>query len=43
MSGCDNRGLFGFGGWEWIIIIVLLVILFCPDIFSPNCKFDKCC
>jgi len=32
-----------FGGWEWIIIIVLLIIIFCPDIFSPKGRyFDKC-
>lgn len=32
-----------FGGWEWIIIIILLIIIFCPDIFSPKGRYiDKC-
>jgi Sec-independent protein translocase protein TatA len=32
----------GFGGWEWIIIIMLLIIIFCPDIFGPKRYIDKC-
>lgn len=47
MGDCyDNRGFFGLGGWEWIIIIVLFIIIFCPDIFSPKgkCNYNnKCC
>jgi|GEM_PF-729849 len=32
-----------FSGWEWIIIIILLIIIFCPDIFSPKGRYiDKC-
>ncbi len=42
MSGCNNQGFLGLGGWEWIIIVVLLIIIFCPDILSPKGKFDRC-
>lgn len=45
MGDCyGDRGLLGLGGWEWIIIIALIVIIFFPDIFSPKGKYiDKCC
>jgi len=41
MGDCYDKGF--FGGWEWIIIIILLIIIFCPDIFSPKGRYiDKC-
>lgn len=45
MGDCYNKGILGFGGWEWIIIIVLFIIIFCPDIFSPKGRYidNKCC
>lgn len=42
MGDCYDRGL--FGGWEWIIIVIVLIIIFCPGIFSPKGGYiDKCC
>jgi hypothetical protein len=42
MGDYYDRGL--FGGWEWIIIVIILLIIFCPGIFSPKTRFiDKCC
>lgn len=45
MGDCCDRGLFGLGGWEWIVIVVILIIIFCPGIFSPRHGFidNKCC
>lgn len=44
MGDCCDRGVLGIGGWEWIVIIIILIIIFCPGIFSPKAGFfDKCC
>jgi Sec-independent protein translocase protein TatA len=39
-----DKGFLGLGGWEWIIIIALLILIFFPDILSPKGKYidNKC-
>lgn len=44
MGDCCNKGPLGLGTWEWIVIGALVIIIFCPGIFTPKagCN-DKYC
>jgi len=37
--GDHDRGI--FGGWEWIIIIIIVLVIFCPGIFGTRGVHDN--